>query len=88
MQTYLGERPGASCREEFQMLAKTWLQSAEKTNPKECYKHSYMWKWDCIYAGFALQEFWQVPWQNRNGFVEQNIAEGLMTKLKGSSVVS
>lgn len=47
-----------------------------------------MWKWDCIYAGFALQEFWQVAWQNRNGFVEQNIAEGLMTKLKGSSVVS
>lgn len=41
--------------------------------------------WDLRYRNFNS---WQVTWQNKNGFVEQNSAEGLTTKMKGSSAVS
>lgn len=41
--------------------------------------------WGLHYRDFNC---WQVAWQNKNGFVEQNSAEGLTTKLNGSSVVS
>lgn len=86
--TKLGKRAGASCREDIQDLAKTWLQSTNKKTQKSvtiltC-ERGILFMWGLRYRDFNC---WQAAWQNKNSLVEQkHSAECLMTERRVSGV--